>query len=100
MNVAREDELVSGLTIAAGQVTHCSICGACLRPNHRIEVLVDCEPERPQVVVRRCRACARGSIRPETRRDCLVARGRVLGVVGPDGHSKLILSSASVIDRS
>ncbi|MFC6716698.1 hypothetical protein ACFQHN_03795 [Natrialbaceae archaeon GCM10025896] len=93
----RDSELVSELTIAAGQISQCDICGTCLRPEHRVEVLVDLEAE-PEVVVQRCRRCARGSVRPETRRVCCVARGRVVGVVGADGRSKLVLPGAAVVD--
>lgn len=100
MNLRTEDALLSGIPIGAGRLAHCDVCGVCLRPEHRVELLVVIDGTQIDVAVTRCGTCARGSIRPETRRPCLLARGRLLEVCEASGRSHLILSGASVIDRT
>ncbi|ELY73211.1 hypothetical protein [Natrinema pallidum] len=100
MTLSLEAALLSGLPIGVGQIAHCDCCGACLRPNHRVEVLVTIAGTEIDPATTRCLSCARGSIHSETKRSCLLARGRVAGTVDAAGHSQLILSSASVIDRT
>lgn len=100
MRPSTEDEFVSGVTIGVGRVAHCDLCNTCLRDGNHVEVLVTIDGTRIDVAVTRCRMCARGRIRPETDRACLLARGRVREVVRGTGRSYLIVSGASVIDRS
>ncbi|ELY85055.1 hypothetical protein [Natrinema gari] len=100
MTPSLEDALLSGIPIGVGQLGHCDCCGACLRPNHRVEVLVTIAGTEIDPATTRCLSCARGSIHTKTERSCLLARGRVAGTVDGTGHSQLILSGASVIDRT
>lgn len=100
MSLELEDALVSGIPIGAGQLAHCDVCGACLRPNHRVEVLVILDGAAIDVATTRCDACAKGQIHPQTARPCWLARGRVAAAIGPRDRSRLLLSGASVIDRT
>ncbi len=100
MTMQLEDALVSGLPVGAGQLAHCDCCNACLRPNHRAEVLIVIDGANIQPVVTRCLACAREEIHDQTARPCLLARGRLAGSVAGNGRSQLILSGAEVIDRT
>lgn len=95
-----ESALLSGLPIGAGQVAHCDRCGACLRPNHRVEVLMTIAGTEIDVATTRCRSCARGEIEERTEPPCLLARGRVATSLTADSRSKLVLSGAEVVDRS
>lgn len=95
-----ESALLSGIPIGAGQLAHCDICSTCLRPNHRVEVLVTVTGTEIDVATTRCLACARAEIASETERSCLLARGRVAAAVDGAGRSRLILSGATVIDRT
>ncbi|WP_226043308.1 hypothetical protein [Natrinema sp. DC36] len=99
MKLSLEDALVSGIPIGPGQVGHCDVCGACLRPNHRVEVLVLISGSEIDVTTTRCASCSKGELHPETTRACWLARGRLAGAVSASGRSQLILSGASVIDR-
>lgn len=100
MKPATEDALVSGLPIGAGRLAHCDVCNTCLRPGHHVELLVTIDGATIDVATARCKLCARGEIRPETRRPCLLARGRVREVVTATDRSYLIVAGASVIDRT
>lgn len=100
MKLSIEDALVSGIPIESGQVGHCGVCGACLRPNHYVEVLVLIRGSEIDVATTRCASCSKGELHPETARACWLACGQLAGAVSPSGRSQLILSSASVIDRS
>lgn len=91
--LSTEDALLSGIPIGAGQVAHCDCCGSCLRPNHRVEILVT-------VCGSRCLACARGSLADGTERPCLLAHGRVTPALTAGSRSQLLLSGAEVVDRS
>lgn len=95
-----ESALLSGLPIGAGQVAHCDICSTCLRPNHRVEVLVAITGTEIDVATTRCRSCARGELADGTECPCLLARGRVAPALTGGGRSQLILSGAEVVDRS
>lgn len=100
MRPSTEDEFVSNVTIGVGRVAHCDLCNTCLRDGHHVEILVTIDGTRVGIAVTRCKMCARGRIRPETERACLLARGKVCEVVRATGRSYLIVSGASVIDRS
>ncbi|WP_337653295.1 hypothetical protein [Halomontanus rarus] len=100
MTLGLEDALVSGIPIGVGQRANCDVCGADLRPNDRVEVLVLIDGTEIDVVTTRGMCCARGSLRPETRRPCWLARGTLAASIGPGGHSRVILTGASVIDRT
>ncbi len=39
MNLEIADAMATGIPVGPGQVCHCDLCGVCLRPNHRVEVL-------------------------------------------------------------
>ena len=95
-----ESALLSGLPIGAGQVGHCDCCNACLRPNHRVEVLVTIAGTQIDVATTRCAACAREELAEGTERACLLVRGRVAPALTAGGRSQLILSGAEVVDRS
>lgn len=100
MKLELEDALVTGIPIGAGQLAHCDLCGACLRPNHRVEVLVLIHGSQIDVATTRCHACSKGELHPQTQRACWLARGRLAASIGPNDRSQLILSGASVIDRT
>ncbi len=100
MTLELEDALLSGIPIGAGQLAHCDVCGACLRPNHRAEVLVTIDGSAIDVATTRCAACSKGELHPQTARPCLLARGRVAASIGPNDRSRLILSGATVVDRT
>ena len=86
MTLELEDALVSGIPIGVGQVGNCDVCGVCLRPNHRVEVLMLIDGSEIDVVTTRCDSCARGQLADQTQRPCWLARGRLaassLRVVG------------------
>ncbi|WP_247005166.1 hypothetical protein [Halosolutus gelatinilyticus] len=100
MKITLKDALVSGILIGPGRLAHCDRCLACLRPNHRVEVLVLIDGTEVDVVTTRCASCARGELHSETSRPCWLARGTIAASVDGAGQSRLILSGASVIDRS
>jgi len=100
MKLEIEDALVSGIPIGVGQVGHCDCCNACLRPNHRVEVLMLIDGSEIDVVATRCASCARGELHPETSRPCWLARGKVAASIAGNGRSQLVLSGTSVIDRT
>ncbi|APX98742.1 hypothetical protein [Natronorubrum daqingense] len=100
MKLETEDALLSGIPIGAGQLAHCDCCNVCLRPNHRVEILVTIVGTQIDVATTRCAVCSQGSLSKETERPCLLARGRVAASVSSSGRSKLILSGASVVDRA
>ncbi|WP_276257153.1 hypothetical protein [Halomontanus rarus] len=100
MRLGLEDALVSGIPVGVGQICHCDVCGANLRPNDRVEVLVLIDGTEIDVVTTRGECCARGSLEEGTQRPCWLARGTLAASIGPGGHSRLILAGASVIDRA
>lgn len=95
-----ESALLSGIPIGPGQVGHCDCCGTCLRPNHRVEVLVTITGTEIDVAATRCWLCARDELADATERACLLAHGTVAPAVDGDGRSRLILSGASIADRT
>jgi len=84
------------LAVAVGQRTLCDVCGLELKPNDRLEALVVPDGD---VVVRRCRHCARGAIRPETQRECALVAGTLAAAIDGAGHSRVVLGGVKVIDR-
>ncbi|NUC74958.1 hypothetical protein HTZ84_22090 [Haloterrigena sp. SYSU A558-1] len=93
-------DLVEWVPVAIGQRAQCDHCGQTLRPNDRLEALVTATGSfDAELVVCRCECCARGSIRPETARPCVLVRGRLAASVDAGGHSRVVLSGARVVDR-
>ncbi len=86
--------------VAVGQRTLCDHCGLELKPNDRLEALVVPDGDDGDVVVRRCRHCARDNIRPETQRECLLVAGTLAAAIDGAGHSRVVLGGATVIDRN
>ena len=86
--------------VAVGQRTLCDICGLELKPNDRLEALVVPDGDDGDVVVRRCRHCARGSIRDGTARECALVAGTLAAAIDGAGHSRVILSGAEIVDRN
>ncbi|QCC57294.1 hypothetical protein [Natrinema thermotolerans] len=93
-------DLLEWVPIAAGQRCRCDHCGLELAPNDRLEALVVPDGLDAEVVVRRCRHCARGSIRPETARECVLVAGTLAAAVDGRERSRLVLSGTTVLDRS
>lgn len=100
MRLKYEDALVSGIPIGPGQVANCDVCNVCIRPGHRVEVLLTITGTHVSPATTRCRSCARGELHPDTIRPCLLARGRANDATTQSGRSQLVLSGASVIDRT
>lgn len=100
MNLTIEEALVTGLPIGPGQVAHCDCCNVCIRPGHRVEVLLTITGTHISPATTRCRSCARGELQPETTRSCLLVRGRANDANSESGRSQLVLSGAEVIDRT
>jgi hypothetical protein len=100
MSLDLADALASGIPIGVGQRAHCDVFSNELKPNDQVEVLILLDGADVSVVTTRGTCCARGSIRPETERACWLARGRLAAAIDGAGHSRVILSGASVIDRS
>lgn len=94
------DALVEWVPVALGQTALCDRCGQTLRPNDRLEALVTSTGTfDAEIVARRCEQCARGSIREETARPCVLVRGWLAASVDGRNRSRVVLSGATVIDR-
>ncbi len=100
MNLEIADAMATGIPVGPGQVAHCDLCGVCLRPNHRVEVLFVIHGADITPVVTRCAHCAKDELHPQTARPCWLARGRLAASIGANDRSQLILSGAEVIDRT
>jgi len=100
MNLDIADAMATGIPVGPGQVCHCDLCGVCLRPNHRVEVLFVIRGADITPVVTRCTSCARGELHPQTTRPCWLACGRLAASIDATDRSQLILSGAEVIDRT
>lgn len=98
MNVPAADHL-EWVPVAVGQRLRCNRCGLELAPNDRCEALVVPDGLKVGVVARRCRHCARGSIRPETARECVLVVGTLAAAVDGRNRSRVVLSGVSVLDR-
>lgn len=98
--LAIADAMASGIPVGVGQRAICDVCGAELRPNDQVEVLILLDGVDVSVVTTRGACCARGELADETVRSCWLARGRLAAAIDGAGHSRVILSGASVIDRS
>lgn len=99
-SVALEDALLSGLPIGAGQRADCDICGAELRPNDQVEVVAWLISGDVGATAR-CLECSKGSIIRGTEGATeWLARGRLAPTLTANGRSELVLSGASVVDKS
>ncbi|AEH39451.1 hypothetical protein [Halopiger xanaduensis] len=93
-------EFVNGVSVGVGQRCHCDICSTELAPNDRVEVLVTIGPATVAIATLRGPCCSRGELADGTERACWLVRGRLAASTAPGGHSRLILSSAEVADRT
>jgi hypothetical protein len=93
-------DLLEWVPVAVGQRLRCDHCGLELKPNDRLEALVTADGLEAEVVVRRCRHCARGSIRPETERECVLVCGALAAAIDGRNRSRVVLSGTAVIDRT
>ncbi len=93
-------DLLEWVPVAAGQRLRCDCCGLELAPNDRCEALVVPDGLNAEIVARRCRHCARSTIREGTKRDCVLVTGTLAAAVDGWERSRLVLSGVSVTDRS
>lgn len=95
-----EQRFATGIRVGIGQTAHCDVCNATLRPNDSVEVLVLFDGAHVELVTTRGPSCARGQLRAETSRPCWLVRGTLTPAVDGRGRSELILSGASIVDRT
>ena len=96
----RERAMLRGIPVGIGQTAVCDCCGRTLRPNDRVEVLVDVEGTVFDFATTRGACCARGELSDETTRDCWLVAGRLASSHDGKMRSEVVLSGASVIDRT
>ncbi|WP_455448154.1 hypothetical protein [Natrinema thermotolerans] len=96
----RERAMLRGVPVGVGQTALCDACGRTLRPNDRVEILVDVEGTVIDFASTRGPCCARGELAAETTRDCWLVAGRLAISHDHKMRSELVLSGAAVIDRT
>ncbi|OLZ39056.1 hypothetical protein A6E15_19455 [Natrinema saccharevitans] len=96
----RERAMLRGIPVGVGQTALCDGCGRTLRPNDRVEILVDVEGTVIDFATTRGPCCARGELPSETTRDCWLVSGRLATSHDHKMRSELVLSGASVIGRT